>query len=297
MLFIYNIKLNYKIYQLLYYSYYFYNIALTSSLAFAYDKYLNYKRTGNNMLKLGLHSLNTPLRQMTTIQVRNWSTSYSDFAKALGIPAAVESKLSRRSQPLQILPFENFKTYCDKHSPPLHSKYVGWDQGHVMQTVNNPFLHSKEFGSCIAVLARGSQDKANKKVDHLALHHIFTNADLAKKTLSDLIGKVQQGTVEIFISGGTLELKNLKEDLEAVIATLQKEHPSCEVTVKGDTFGICDIGQVYVITTQNMIHSLGRPGLSYAGFDIHQNPFQIINVENSQDIDLSTVKKTFIIGG
>lgn len=215
------------------------------------------------------------LAEKATSKLLTWSTGFS----ATALRYAADQRIS---YPIYTIPVEEGKLPSDQET------YVGWDQGKVVELATEKPLYSKEFGPCVAVLARGY--KGNSKLPtHLALHHVFRNTELLAKTLSDLVNRVSVGTVEIFISGGMDETQNSRKEIYDIIK--EAKTADCKIAVLDDTFGIADLGTPYKCTERSCFPM--SPGISYTGFvSPEQNPVQIISLRDEhKDVLESDIRK------
>ncbi len=156
---------------------------------------------------------------------------------------------------------------------------VAWDQGKVIEA-GSKRIYSKEFGPCIAVLARGYKENSDTPT-HLALHHVFHDTLSFQRTLSKLIGLVQRGEIEVFISGGD---KTSKDKYREILKIINKSSTGdCRVVVQDDTFSIADVGTPAKYTKDGYFPM--SLGISYTGFtsDEQINPVQVIFLRDAHD--------------
>lgn len=206
-------------------------------------------------------------RKLTT-----WSTGFTKGALLIGCPDKIPHNYNT-----EIVPIEE-RQYPDKEK----ETYVGWDQGKVVDLSLEKSLYSKEFGTCVAVLARGYRENSDVPT-HLALHHVFTSPAKLTETLNKLVDQVGSGPIEIFISGGMEETRPFREQIHKIIEDSQTEN--CPIKVLDDTFGIADLGTAYICTKSGLSYPV-TTGILYAGFTSeHQNPLQIIKA-NDQGLDI-----------
>ncbi len=218
----------------------------------------------------------TPIRSLNTDRkLTTWSTGFTKGALFIGCPDKIPYTT-------QIVPIEE-ELYPDRNK----ETYVGWDQGKVVDLSLEKPLFSTEFGSCVAVLARGYREDSNLPT-HLALHHVFSSPTKLTGTLNKLVDQVGSGKIEIFISGGMKETKEFRKQIRKIIENSQTEN--CRIEVLDDTFGIADLGTAYKRADQ---YYPVTTGILYAGFTSeYQNPLQIIKTNDQySDIPDSEIKE------
>lgn len=217
------------------------------------------------------------LAEKATSKLLTWSTGFS----ATALRYAADRRIS----------YDVYRIHVeDGKFPSDQETYVGWDQGKVVELATEKPLYSKEFGSCVAVLARGYKGHSELPT-HLALHHVFSSPALLTKTLSDLVNRVSVGTVEIFISGGIDLTQDFRKKIYDIIKKAQTA--DCKIAVLDDTFGIADLGTAYKCTERSCFPM--SPGISYTGFvSPEQNPVQIISLRDEHkdvlESDIRTVQ-------
>lgn len=166
--------------------------------------------------------------------------------------------------------------------------YVGWDGSRVVDTEEDLPPYSEEFGSCIAVLAKGFKDQLNKP-SYLALHHVFLYPERFNNTLKNLVGKVKNGTIEIFISGGKHSVRDHLQQIKQIIRLFTKNFPDVQFKTVDKTFGIADLGQL-----NKIVREICYPetcGLAYVGFDDQYRPFQVVNSTCNHPFNKNEIEK------
>lgn len=153
-------------------------------------------------------------------------------------------------------------------------EYVSWNQSIVVPAEQRIRPYSSEFSSCIALLARGYPE-GNDQPSQLGLAHIWDIEHL--KSCVGILNEIQQeiadGKVEVFISGGYSQSRNLHDGLLDEICDFIFES-TCEVEIVDDQFEIANLGWIELVTEKDICHK-GTSGLSFAGFDKENNPFAV----------------------
>jgi hypothetical protein len=196
-------------------------------------------------------------------KLSKWSVGFTEDALKYGVN-------ERIIYPIHSIPFNADEV------PLKDATFVGWDRGKVIEISKENSIYSKEYSSCVAVLARGYKEKSEIPT-HAALHHVFANPESLAGTLEELVKQVGTGEVEVFISGGMKQTKHYRELIQEIIRS--SETKNCKITVVDDTFGISDIGQPYKRSGDHYYPM--SVGLSYTGFSSEQaNPIQVVSLKD-----------------
>lgn len=161
---------------------------------------------------------------------------------------------------------------------------VAWDQGIISEVGQDLPLYTRHIGPCIAILARAFQENS-EQVTHTALHHLFMLPERFGDTLKALCEKVQKGRVEIFVTGGLMQMATSRANRFKVIVLIEKfisEYPAIQFVHCQNLFGLCDIGKPYKQTTTMLCPE--SVGLEYVGFDPQHNPCQIVGVTHDHNV-------------
>lgn len=207
-------------------------------------------------------------------QAQHWLTAFTQEALDLG---AKERAMSLKKKLGNVIDIKNIKI-PNKNT---HS-YVSWDNGKISEVGKDLPPYSSEFGSCIPVLARGIKEGFSQP-SHVSLHHVDQEPDRFCKTLENLAKKIEKGTLEIFISGGLGASKRQYENTCDYIEECEEKYKNIKFKIVEDTFRICDLGQ-----PNKVVQGICYPescGLSYAGFDELQRPFQIVDISRHHHTD------------
>lgn len=234
----------------------------------------------NDLSSIVSHAFYTDTVEEKKVKLDQWSIGFTPSSLKYKVDETINS-IYQRSNANQVAALKRpFEGGCE----------VGWDQGAIIEAGSETSIFSKEFSTCIAVLARGY--KQNSDTPHyLALHHVFSNPHLFQKTLEDLVEKVQSGVIEIFISGGESATANNEKAIVNIINNVEPK--DCKISICDNTFGITDLGDFYKISKSRFYPM--SVGLSCVGISFtNPNPVQVVNLRDEfSDISDSAITQLY----
>lgn len=166
---------------------------------------------------------------------------------------------------------------------------VGWDSFRISEVGKDRPPYSKEFGPCIAILARAFV-KNSTTPSYLAVHHVFMQPHHFENTLKALEEKMTRGTIQIFITAGMQKESGPdRSTLIDIIDERRMQNPEIDIELSDDTFGIADLGSMHKVV-KGMCYQ-ETCGVGYVGFNEQFAPFQIVSLTAKHNFDLNSIDR------